>query len=86
MGNNAHDWCHEHLNYKEMREIRKSYYSRRSKEPSLDQSREFNLGVILRESGLGLAEGLLYLGFVFPHGSARKHAFEPAEDEENEWE
>ena len=73
---NANNWYLSELNYDEMRKVRKGFYGRRE-ELSLEVSKESNIGLVIRKAGLELAEGLLYLGYIYPYGSELKDALEP---------
>ncbi|MCY4142957.1 MAG: hypothetical protein OXG08_04605 [Gammaproteobacteria bacterium] len=55
-----------------MREVRRGYYKGRHEEPSLNESKEFNIGLIVRLANLELNYGLLHMGYVFPYRSAEK--------------
>lgn len=79
------DWYLRELNHEEMRNVRNGFYGYGLHvELSLEQSQESNLGLVIRKAGLELAEGLLYLGFLFPYGSERKNALEPDYIEEDD--
>ncbi|MDE0644663.1 MAG: hypothetical protein OXH84_00275 [Gammaproteobacteria bacterium] len=65
--NIANDWYTTELDYDQMREVRRRYYAGRNNEPSLNESKEFNIGLIVRYTGLELNYGLLHVGYIFPY-------------------
>lgn len=66
----------------QMREVRRGYYAGRNNEPSLNESKEFNIGLIVRHAGLELNYGLLHMGYIFPYKSAEQEPLLPSADYE----
>lgn len=89
MFENTQDWYFEELDYADMREVRRGFYeSRGSKDEfSLERSRSFIFGLIIRRAGFkNLGEGLLHLRFMFPYGSETQDPYyrPPVKDDDED--
>lgn len=69
------------LTWEDMRNVRRGYYEYKSHGLTLDGVKEVNIGRVIKRAQLELSEGLLYLGYIFPHGSDQREALEPIPSE-----